>query len=121
VNYWIPVMTELFVDARPSCEFVGGKRSEDFCAYTIENAKPYYNKLFQKLHLSSLSTKTLQQLLTDLHSLNHNIQEECDYLFSALPCAYVTNSMGALQDYIEGKQMASDIKDILDSYLGDFK
>ena len=80
LNYWIPVMTELFVDARPSCEFVGGKRSEYFCVYTKENAKPYHTKLFQKLHLSSLSIKTLQQLLADLHSLNHDIQEEYRYL-----------------------------------------
>lgn len=121
VNYWIPVMTELFVDARPSCEFVGGKRSEGFCAYTKENAKPYHNKLFQKLHLSSLSTKTLQQLLADLHSLNHNIQEEYDYLFSALPCAYVTNAMDTLRDHIEGKQLASDMKGILGAYLGDLE
>jgi len=121
VNYWIPVMTELFVDARPSCEFVGGKRSENFCVYTKENAKPYHNKLFQKLHLSSLSTKTLQQLLADLHSLNHNIQEEYDYLFSALPCAYVTNAMDTLRDHIEGKQLASDMKGILGAYLGDLE
>ncbi len=121
VNYWIPVMTELFVDARPSCEFVGGKRSEGFCAYPKENAKPYHNKLFQKLHLSSLSTKTLQQLLADLHSMNHNIQEEYDYLFSALPCAYVTNAMDTLREHIEGKQLASDMKDILGAYLGDLE
>lgn len=121
VNYWTPVMTELFIDARPSCEFVGGKRSEDFCVYTKENAKPYHNKLFQELHLSSLSIKTLQQLLADLHSMNHNIQEEYDYLFSALPCAYVTNAMGTLRDHIEGKQLASDMKDILGAYLGDLE
>ena len=121
MNYWIPVMTELFVDGRPSYEFVGGTQSENFCAYSKESAKPYYNKLLRKLHLSPLSTKTLQQLLTDLHSLNHNIQDEYDYLFSALPCAYVTNTMNALRDYVDGKQLTGDVNDILSAYYGNLE
>ena len=118
-NYYLPVMTELLVDNVPSRHFLGSVPSPNYMPYTPCNSKRLHSSLLNKLKLSALSQKRLQQTLSDFHNILGSDDCSQDFLFSLLPLSYTLRKMDVLFESSIKDSCSKDMQELLDRYWSD--
>ena len=118
-NYYLPVMTELLVDNVPSRHFLGSVPSPNYMAYTPCTSKRLHSSLLNKLKLSALSQKRLQQTLSDFHNILGSDDCSQDLLFFLLPLSYTLRKMDVLFESSIKDSCSKDMQELLNRYWSD--
>ena len=128
-NYCVPLLTELFVEGKPTKHFVGGKCSEEYKPYasqTNTNSR-LYNRLLDELKVHSIFKANIQQLLEDIRSLlqrNGSDEVDDDYRFILYPLAYALEETSVLAGFLnddENKEnnLSKDLRMLLTNLAGE--
>ncbi|MBD5083981.1 MAG: hypothetical protein HDT33_02660 [Clostridiales bacterium] len=116
-NYFLPILTELFVDKPATRKFVGGCFSEGFQHYSC--ATPSKHLLHTKmLPMNSLVNGRLRQIIANMHTLLGRNNVDNDVLLSLFPYAYVIGKARNFWDEIRD-MLSKDTKELLQAFLGD--
>jgi len=122
-NYFIPIFTDLFMENKPSGEYLGGKPADDFKPFEISSRHDYHRQVLSKLRISELSKRTIQQILSDMRKMLPAYRLDYDYIFILYPMAFVTSSERLLLEYAQNCQGAykpsADTMDLLKRIIGD--
>ena len=118
-NYYLPVMTELLVDKVPTRHFLGSIPTKDFVPYTPCSPVRLHSSLLNKLKLSTLSQKKLQQVLSDLHRILQSDDCGLDLLFALLPLSYTCRKMDILFESSIKNTCSKDMQELLNRYWSD--
>ena len=123
-NYCLPVLTEVFVDAMPEGKYFGGYMSNSFLEYMEKKAELLYNRLLRSMHMGTLTRARLQQLLTDMHTMDLNKAADYDCLFGLFPYAYVTGNIEIFREKLLGENqkdmpVSKELRSLLLSFMGE--
>ncbi|MBQ7488463.1 MAG: hypothetical protein IJT77_13310 [Clostridia bacterium] len=123
LNYFLPIMSELFVEKAPGDNYRGAQISDMFSALPTRPLTEHHNNFMRLLRVSTLTKNNLDRLLTDMHSLLESVQADDDYMFLLYPLAYMTGSLGILKENLGKTQTESPvslgIRNFLAPYLKD--
>ena len=128
-NYFLPVVTELFVEEVPQAISWGGRKSDRFQEYQYKGGKEdQYSCTVSGLHMNSLIRNRIQRNLGCMHAmldeLDNQNQDYGDYdvLFALAPYAEATMQMPAVLDAAseQGKlHVSQDLRKQLADLYGD--
>ena len=122
-GFMLPLFTEFFVDEKATGEYVGGYFAEDFKPYSAP--KSVHNELvaISKLMLSPLVKNRIISLVATMRGVWSELTADEEFLFSALPIAYGTQSINALTEAVanphDGIAISANLKRDLQYILGD--
>ncbi len=118
-NYVTPLITEEFVDKRPTKQFIGSYRTEDYTEYEAVKPRSQYGRVLKKMCISSLAMSRTQQLLTDAHAMlgdkENDNTTDMDFLYGLFPFAVATGESEAFCELVRASSGLS--KDIQNYFL----
>lgn len=122
-HYCLPVLTELIVDDMPEGRYIGGCMSGSFADYQKKKSQLFHNRLLKSMHMGTLARARLQQILTDMHTMESTQNADYDCLFGLLPYAYMTGNVDLFTEKLneEGQRdmpVSKDLRSVLLSFTG---
>ncbi|MBQ8093708.1 MAG: hypothetical protein IJ242_09050 [Clostridia bacterium] len=123
LNYFLPVMSELFIEKSPGDQYRGARIMEDFSPLPSRQTTYYHDNFLRLLRINTLTKNTLDRLLTDMHALLETVQADSDYMFLLYPLSYMTGNLTTLKENLGKTQTDSPvsmgIRNFLSPYLRD--
>ena len=119
-SYALPIFTELIVNAAPTMQYVGARKTDDFIEYQSEKAKPLYDKLLKSIGCNMYTRSQLQMVITDFHALHQSESADFDCLFAIFPFAYLAGRHQAplLDKLFESISISGELKKELEIFTG---
>ena len=115
-SYVMPVFTELIAGEKPSREYTGTARAENFAGFSITARKPLHNAIMKSIGLSRYARGMLQAVLTDFREMYKPENDDAERLFVLFPYAYIFG--GGAVDEVLGSIASSELKDELEGFAG---
>ncbi len=119
VNYYFPVMTELFVDKVPTRHFLGGIPDKGYVQYSPCTPARVHSSLLKDFKLSHLAQNRIQQVLSDFHRILGQEDVNTDLLFSLLPLSFTLRKMDILFESSLKSTCSKDVQELLVQYWSD--
>lgn len=120
-NYALPLMTEIFVTARPTTEWIGGLADAEWLDFEIGEEREKF-VMINPLVKSELARNSYRNVL----KLSSHIVDEyardglLSYICAYIPYAYVTGRTCAdLEDSESNVSISQEVKDLMIRYLGE--
>lgn len=122
-NLFLPLYTELFVDAAPTNMFIGGTISSNYEEFEVPTSEEIpYARDIAKLHSSLLVRKRMQDLLSYLYEMNNGSFEDTAFSTLILPYALTTQQVELAKEIMdESLRISKDLQNELSQVWGDFE
>ena len=99
-NYFVPVITDLFVGTRPSNNFIGSVMSDNYEEYTKQKKQISYSSYFKRINISNYLSEIIQNVISDFHNLYNDSDVTADYMYILFAYAYATGNGSAFAERI---------------------
>ena len=118
-NYMLPVVTDFFVDKKPTSNFHGGKKADKYTDFSKESISSHkYLKTFRKLGAGSYFTNICEMIADDCRTMKVS-NEDFMYKYIMLSLAHITGRIEVLKEVIKDSSATKDLKDLIFVLAGD--
>lgn len=119
LNYFVPIMTEIFVDSKPERKFVGGMICDDYEDYrSDEKSKPHASTTVP-LRLSPYAEKVFNDLHATINGILAPGDANLSDAFLTLSCLYTCGEVEKIHSIVENTDISDEAKRLFLKYCGD--
>lgn len=118
-NYMLPLLSETFVEAIASVDYLSGKRADGFEVYSAKRKTPIIIGAIKQLGISKYLLNRVESVLSDAKEImdNTNYDKDLEIMFGLLPLAVLAEKTDVLKDTIDNESGISGfVKEIASRY-----
>lgn len=101
MNYAVPVLTELWIDKKPTRNYFSGILKQPFPLENTGRNRTFHSDFMKKLGILGMQFSFLQTIMKDMHIMLKNQNEEFDFYFCLFPYAYLSGKCVEFMELIQ--------------------